>query len=100
MIPCWREWQPTPALLPEKSLGQRRLAGYSPKGHKESDTTERLNTTTFLSLVYVSNSNFVPSATDVSRPDASSWYPYLLESFSLDLILSSGLELTFVLYFF
>jgi len=26
-----------------KSLGQRSLAGYSPWGHKESDTTERLN---------------------------------------------------------
>ena len=24
--------------------GQRSLAGYSPKGHKESDTTEQLNT--------------------------------------------------------
>ena len=26
-------------LLPEVSHGQRRLVGYSPKGHKESDTT-------------------------------------------------------------
>ena len=26
-----------------KSHGQRRLAGYSPWGHKELDTTERLN---------------------------------------------------------
>ena len=31
-----------PELLPEKSLGQRSLAGYSPWGHKESDTTEQL----------------------------------------------------------
>ena len=37
-----REWLPTPVLLPEKSHGQRSLAGYSPWGHKESDTTERL----------------------------------------------------------
>ena len=28
------------------SAGQRSLAGYSPKGHKESDTTERLHTHT------------------------------------------------------
>ena len=28
---------------PEESYGQRSLAGYSPWGHKESDTTERLN---------------------------------------------------------
>ena len=34
---------PTPVFLPEKSHGQRRLEGYSPRGHKESDTTERLN---------------------------------------------------------
>ena len=27
-------------LLPRESHGQRSLAGYSPKGHKESDTTE------------------------------------------------------------
>ena len=39
-IPCRRKWQPTPAFLPGKSLGQRSLVGYSPWGHKESDTTE------------------------------------------------------------
>ena len=39
-IPWRREWQPTPAFLPGESHGQRILAGYSPWGHKESDTTE------------------------------------------------------------
>ena len=34
-----REWQPTPVLLPAESHGQRSLAGYSPWGHKDSDTT-------------------------------------------------------------
>ena len=29
----------------ENPSGQRSLAGYSPWGHKESDTTERLSTT-------------------------------------------------------
>ena len=29
-IPWRRKWQPTPALLPEKSHGQRNLVGYSP----------------------------------------------------------------------
>ena len=33
---------PTPGLLPGKSHGRRSLAGYSPLGHKESDTTEWL----------------------------------------------------------
>ena len=37
----WRwAWQPTPVLLPGESHGQRSLMGYSPWGHKESDTTE------------------------------------------------------------
>jgi len=37
----WRsKWQPTPVFLPEKSHGQRSLAGYCPQGHKELDTTE------------------------------------------------------------
>ena len=35
-----RKWQPTPVSLPGKSHGQRSLVGYSPRGHKESDTTE------------------------------------------------------------
>ena len=38
-----RKWQPTPVLLPGKSLGWRSLIGYSPWCHKESDTTERLD---------------------------------------------------------
>ena len=33
------KWQPTPVLLPGKSHGLRSLVGYSPWGHKESDTT-------------------------------------------------------------
>ena len=31
-----------PVSLPGKSHGQRSLAAYSPRGHKESDTTDRL----------------------------------------------------------
>ena len=38
--PQRRKWQPTPVFLPGKSHGQRNLAGYSPQGRKESDTTE------------------------------------------------------------
>ena len=37
------KWEPTPVFLPEKSHEQRSLAGCSPKGHKESDTTEQLS---------------------------------------------------------
>ena len=32
--PWRRKWQPTPLFLPEKSHGQRSLAGYTPWGHK------------------------------------------------------------------
>ena len=37
-------WQPTPVCLPGKSHGQRNLAGYSPWGHKELNTTEHRRT--------------------------------------------------------
>ena len=39
-IPWRRAWQPTPVVLPGEPHGQRGLEGYSPWGHKESDTTE------------------------------------------------------------
>ena len=39
-IPWKRGWQPTSVFLPAESHGQRRLAGYSPQGHKESDIAE------------------------------------------------------------
>jgi len=42
-IPQRRKWQPIPVFLPENSHGQRSLAGYSPWGCKESDTTEQLS---------------------------------------------------------
>ena len=42
-IPCNRKWQPIPVFLPGKFHGQRKLAGYSPWGHKEWDMTEGLS---------------------------------------------------------
>ena len=42
-IPWRRKWQPTPVFLPGESHGRRSLVGYSPWGHKESDTTDRLH---------------------------------------------------------
>ena len=38
-----RKWQPTPVFSHGKFQGQRSLAGYSPWGCKQSDTTEQLN---------------------------------------------------------
>ena len=44
-IPWKRVWQPTTVFLPGESHGQRsRGVGYSPWGHKESNTTEQLST--------------------------------------------------------
>ena len=37
-----REWLPTQVFLPGESYGQGSLAGHSPWGLKESDTTKRL----------------------------------------------------------
>ena len=42
-FPWRRKWQPTPVFLPGESHGRRSLVGYSPRGRKESDTTERLH---------------------------------------------------------
>ena len=42
-IPWRRKWRLTPVLLPGESHGWRSLVGYSPQGHKESDTTKRLH---------------------------------------------------------
>ena len=39
-IPWKMTWQPTPVFLPGKFHGHRSLAGYSPWGHKELDTTK------------------------------------------------------------
>ena len=41
-IPWRKEWQPTPIFLSEELHGQRILAGYSPRGHKDSDMTKQL----------------------------------------------------------
>ena len=47
-MPWRREWLPTLVFLPGEFYGQGSLAGYSPWGRKESDTTERLTTNTSL----------------------------------------------------
>ena len=45
-IPWRRKWQLTPVFLPGEFHGQSSLAGYSPRGRKESDKTEGLSTHT------------------------------------------------------
>ena len=45
-----RKWQATPVLLPGESHGRRRLVGYTPRGRKESDTTEWLHSLSFYTV--------------------------------------------------
>ena len=69
-IPWRRKWQPTPVLLLGKSHGWRVLVSYSPRGHKESDTTEWLN-----SLVFheVPITNLTLPFPILSSPQLSGW---------------------------
>ena len=53
-IPWRRKWQPTPVFLPGESHGWRSLVGYSPRGCKESDTTEWLHFTSLHHNLYLS----------------------------------------------
>ena len=43
-IPWRRAWQPAAVFLPGEPHGQRCVLGYSPQGHRESDTMEQLST--------------------------------------------------------
>ena len=56
-LPWRREWQPSPVFLPGESHGQRSLAGYSPRGFTELDTTERRSTHTVLVLGFPGGSD-------------------------------------------
>ena len=48
----WRRKRPPiPVFLPGKCHGQRSPVGYSPWGHKESDTTEHAHTHTLSYLI-------------------------------------------------
>ena len=62
-IPWRRKWQPTPALLPGKSHGQRSVVGYSPRVRKESDCTDQLH--------------FHISPGDLPSPGFKHWSPAL-----------------------
>ena len=60
---CWRrKWQSIPVFLPGKSYGWRSLTGYSPRGHKELDSTERLTHTHILSVYFAAEGDLCPGA--------------------------------------
>ena len=50
--PLEKEMATHSSFLPREFHGQRNLVGYSPWGHKESDTTEYLRLTFFLMFTF------------------------------------------------
>ena len=69
-----RQWHPTPVLLPGKSHGQRSLVGYSPWGHEESDTTERLHFHFSLSCIGEGNGNPLQCSCLENPRDGEAWW--------------------------
>ena len=67
-------WRPTPALLPGKSHGQRSLVGCSPRGHEESDTTERLHFHFLLSCIGEGNGNSLRCSCLENPRDRGAWW--------------------------
>ena len=71
----WRkQWHPTPVLLPGKSHGQRSLVGCSPRGHEESDTTERLHFQFSLSHIGEGNGNPLQCSCLENPRDRGAWW--------------------------
>ena len=69
-----RQWHPTPVLLPGNSHGQRSLVGCSPRGCKESDTTERLRFHFSLSCIGEGNGNTFQCSCLENPRDGRAWW--------------------------
>ena len=69
-----RQWHPTPVLLPGKSHGWRRLAGCSPWGRWESDTTEWLHFHFSLSCIGEGNGNPLQCSCLENPRDGATWW--------------------------
>ena len=69
-----RQWHPTPVLLPGKSHGWRSLVGWSPWGHKESDTTERLHFHFSLSCIGEGNGNPLQCSCLENPSNGEAWW--------------------------
>ena len=75
---CPREkamaWHPTPVLLPGKSHGRRSLAGCSPWGCEESDTTSWLHFPFSLSCIGEGNGNPLQCSCLENPKDKGAWW--------------------------
>ena len=63
----WKRKQLTPVFLPGESHGQRSLAGSSPWGCKESDTTDQLKLFQFLDSVLKSRDITLPTKVHIVK---------------------------------
>ena len=69
-----RHWQPTPVLLPGESHGRRNLVGYSPWGHEELDTTERLHFHFSLSCIGEGSGNPLQCSCLENPRESGTWW--------------------------
>ena len=69
-----RQWHPTPVLVSGKSHGWRSLVGCSPRGHEESDTTERLHFHFSLSWIGEGNDNPLQCSCLENPRDGGAWW--------------------------
>ena len=69
-----RQWHPTPAPLPGKSHGRRCLVGCSPRGRKESHTTEWLHFHFSLSCTGEGNGNPLQCYCLENPRDGGAWW--------------------------
>ena len=102
-IPWRRKWQPTPVFLPGESHGRRSLVGFSPRGRKESDTTERLHSHFSLSCIGGGNSNPLQCSCLENPRDGGAWwaavYGVAQSSTRLKRLSSSSISLTIYIYY-
>src|SRR5574341_185969 len=74
MLVWRRQWHPTPVLLPGKSHGWRSLAGCSPWGREESDSTERLHFHFSLSCIGEGSGNPLQCSCLENPKDGGAWW--------------------------
>jgi len=70
----FRQWHPTPVLLPGKSHGRRSLVGCSPWGREELDTTEHLHFHFSLSRIGEGNGNPLQCCCLENPRDGGAWW--------------------------
>ena len=80
--PWSRAWQPTTVFLPEESHGWRRLAGYNPLGHKQSDTTVTTQHTHMQGIYVNPNFPIYPPLPNLPPPTQGN-HSYICDSISV-----------------